>query len=123
MPTEFNDPREKFEVVEVEVFEEDQAMDVTGYDPEAEINIPQNYQRENISEETQTRRRRRKKSDEKKYRKNKYGWAFFLCSMFLGIGITATTGAPLGIFGGMGVGFLFFVDPIYDKFMDKLENL
>lgn len=50
-------------------------------------------------------------------KKKKYNWAFFLASMFIGLGITATTGGPFGLFGGLGVGFLFFVDPIYDRVM------
>ena len=123
MPTEFNNPNEKFEVVEVDVFEDDHGMDDTNYDAEAEVRIPKNYQQEYISEDTQTQRRRRKKPVERTYRKNKYGWAFFLFSMFTGIGITATIDAPLPLFLGLGIGFLFFVDPIYDKMMEKLENL
>ncbi|MEM6264330.1 MAG: hypothetical protein AAGI38_17585 [Bacteroidota bacterium] len=73
---------------------------------------------------TYTRRRRKIKSTRTK--KNKpahYGWAFFLCSMFIGLGITATTDAPIGLFMGLGIGFLFFVDPIYRKVMNIIDRL
>lgn len=121
MSMKFSEPNDKFDIVEVEVFEEVEAMDATHMDAEAEIVLPRSSENETTT--TQTRRRRRERPAERKFRKNKYGWAFFLCSMFLGIGITATTGAPMGVLGGMGVGFLFFVDPIYDKVMNKIENL
>jgi hypothetical protein len=62
-------------------------------------------------------RERERMEEPPKEKANKYGWAFFLASMFIGIGITATIGAPLPLFVGMGVGFLFFVDPIYERFM------
>ncbi|MEM6768676.1 MAG: hypothetical protein AAF655_27300, partial [Bacteroidota bacterium] len=48
----------------------------------------------------------------------KYGWSFFLASLFIGLGITATIDAPLPLFLGLAVGFLFFVDPIYEKAME-----
>ena len=50
-------------------------------------------------------------------KKKKHNWAFFLASLFIGLGITATTEGPMGLFGGLGIGFLFFVDPIYDRVM------
>jgi hypothetical protein len=53
--------------------------------------------------------------------KNRYGWAFFLCSFFVGLGVTASTDAPIWMFLGLGVGFLFFVDPIYHRVMDLFE--
>ena len=89
MPTEFNDPNEKFEVVEVEVFEEGHGMDATGYDAEAEIKLPidleeesayqqeSTYQQESVSEATQTRRRRAKKSKERTYRKKQIWMGIF----------------------------------------------
>ncbi|MFK7972033.1 MAG: hypothetical protein AB8F95_16820 [Bacteroidia bacterium] len=68
-----------------------------------------------------TRTRNEENTEGKPARKNKHGWAFFLCSLFIGLGITATTEAPIGLFGGLGVGFLFFVDPIYQRVMDLFE--
>jgi hypothetical protein len=43
--------------------------------------------------------------------------------MFSGIAVTATFGTPAGVLLGMGFGFLFFVDPIYQKVMDKIDKL
>ncbi|MEO0472533.1 MAG: hypothetical protein AAF206_23145 [Bacteroidota bacterium] len=59
----------------------------------------------------------------KKKRKNKYGWAFFLCSMFLGLAFIPFVQPPTSIMAGLGIGFLFFVDPIYDKVMDLIERI
>jgi hypothetical protein len=47
-------------------------------------------------------RERERMEEPPKEKANKYGWAFFLASMFIGIGITATIGAPLPLFVGMG---------------------
>lgn len=52
----------------------------------------------------------------------KYNWAFFLASMFIGIGIGEAIGADSAVLFGMGVGFLFFVDPFYQKVMSKIEK-
>jgi len=63
-----------------------------------------------------------RKTERKTGKKEKnYGWAFFLASMFIGLGITATSEAPMGLFAGMGIGFLFFVPPIYKKVMSFFE--
>ena len=58
----------------------------------------------------------------RKDKKKHYGWAFFLASLFIGLGITASFGSPMGLFTGMGVGFLFFVEPIYKKVMSIFER-
>lgn len=113
------DPKEKFDIIEHDIL--DEVFDDARYDMEAEINIPRLEQ--TTVEAAATRERWGKKAKVKKERKNKFGWAFFLSSMFIGIGITATTSAPLGIFMGMGIGFLFFVDPIYNKVMDLIDRL
>lgn len=65
-----------------------------------------------------------KKSKKKKKRGGrKYKWAFFLASMFTGLGFTAMSENPLFLFIGLGLGFLWFADPVYDKLvggaMDK----
>ncbi|MBX7241726.1 MAG: hypothetical protein K1X92_08250 [Bacteroidia bacterium] len=58
-----------------------------------------------------------------KEKKKHYGWAFFLASMFTGIAIGEALNADSFVLLGMGMGFLFFVDPIYQKVMDKIEKL
>jgi len=77
------------------------------------------YQGEDTIEQIRARERYQ---PERPKRKNKYGWAFFLFSLFIGLGITATTNHPLGLFTGLGTGFLFFVDPIYDRIMRAIEQ-
>ncbi len=58
-----------------------------------------------------------------KEKKKHYGWAFFLASMFTGIAIGEALDMGSFVLFGMGMGFLFFVDPIYQKVMDKIEKL
>ncbi|MEM7367091.1 MAG: hypothetical protein AAF587_00750 [Bacteroidota bacterium] len=112
------DPKEKFEIIEHDLL--DEVFDDQHYDMEAEINIPRLEQ--TTIEAEATRAKWGKKATVKKERKNKFGWAFFLSAMFIGVGLTATFETPLGIFLGMGIGFLFFVDPIYNKVMDKIDK-
>ena len=52
-----------------------------------------------------------------------YGWAFFVASIMVGLGFTATFDIPAFLFGGLALGFLFFVVPIYQKVMEKIKNL
>ena len=113
----FSKEENKFDIFEHEILEGDQNLaEERKLNPEAEIYVP--------IEATDTRTRRRKKAPKvKKTRKNKFGWAFFLCSMFFGVALTATLGTPFYVLAGLGVGFLFFVDPIYNKVMEKIENL
>lgn len=117
---QFSDPEDKFKIVEVEVFDEDNYDDDKKYNAEASVVIPRTQNQEN--ENTTTRRKTRETPKETSQRKNRYGWAFFLSSLFLGVGITATTELPMGIFAGLSIGFLFFVDPIYDRVMDMIEK-
>lgn len=56
-------------------------------------------------------------------KERRFGWAFFLASMFIGLGVTTVSSEPIALFLGMGIGFLFFVDPIYDKMMDIINRL
>ena len=108
----FKKNEDPFEVREHRVREqsEDQFLDDLRID---------DYQEEDAIEQIRARERYR---PERKQRKNKYGWAFFLFSLFLGLGFTATTNNPIGLFAGLGTGFLFFVDPIYDKVMRAIER-
>lgn len=114
MPSRFSDS-ENFEFNEVEI--SDQELN--------ELGSSEFYDQES-GQERRTRQRTRVHRVEKSRRaprKNKYGWAFFLCSLFLGLGITATFESPLGLFGGLGIGFLFFVDPIYEKMMSLIDRI
>ncbi|MEM9719459.1 MAG: hypothetical protein AAGA10_09435 [Bacteroidota bacterium] len=65
-------------------------------------------------------------SERRKYRNKrppKYHWAFFLCCTLIGLGIAIPSDGPTALFIGMGLGFLFFVDPIYDKFMQIIRDI
>ncbi|RMG66380.1 MAG: hypothetical protein D6722_15100 [Bacteroidetes bacterium] len=114
----FKNKDEKNRFIEVEVHE-------TGEDPSldthADMERPVDLGTEEEAEAYRTRERDRYAQPYR--RKNKFGWAFFLASLFIGLGVTATTGNPLGLFVGLGLGFLFFVDPIYNKAMDWIERL
>ena len=66
------------------------------------------------------------KSERNKSREGRlprYGWAFFLCSMLIGLGITIPSDGPTALFIGMGIGFLFLVDPIYDKVIQAIKDI
>lgn len=113
----FSKEENEFDIVEHEILEGDLTLaEESKLNPEAEVYIPVEVT------ETRTRERMRPKKA-KKVRKNKFGWAFFLCSMMMGVALTATLETPFFILAGLGVGFLFFVDPIYNKVMDKIEQL
>jgi 4-hydroxybenzoate polyprenyltransferase len=100
---------DKVDIIEVEVPEEGFIDDI-----------------HKMGDENLTRRERRRlfrhQPKPQSEGKNKFGWAFFLASLFIGIGLTATFETPLGIFLGLGLGFLFFVDPIYHKVMSWLDS-
>ncbi len=51
----------------------------------------------------------------------KYHWALFLASFFAGMAFTALVDYPVGIFLGMCVGFLCFVEPIYQRIIRLLS--
>lgn len=114
---------EKFEVIETEVWdasEEAEERSDIHQNLEAEARPRHNRrQRENAVERTASPQRRIRQKTKKKT----YNWAFFLASFFIGLGITATFDTPIGLFSGLGVGFLFFVDPIYEKVMERLNDL
>ncbi|MDX2283196.1 MAG: hypothetical protein NW241_03505 [Bacteroidia bacterium] len=114
----FSDPNEKFEVREVEVFEENQAADATDLNPDAEVKVTGT-----ATDEAERQKKRKKEGKTKQEERPNYGWAFFLATMFSGIAVTATFDTPAGVLLGMGLGFLFFVDPIYQKVMDKIDKL
>lgn len=113
---------EKFDVIEVEVHE-DETSDKA--DIHRNLSDAAKDAEEPVTR-TRTRTRTRERMSERVIpeKKNKFGWAFFLAFMFSGLGISiATDTMPLGFFLGMSIGFLFFVDPIYQKVMEKIENL
>lgn len=66
-------------------------------------------------------REKREKSREGKA--PRYGWAFFLCSMLIGLGIAIPSDGPTALFIGMGIGFLFMVDPIYEKVIQAIKDI
>ena len=55
-------------------------------------------------------------------KKKKYNWAFFLASFFIGMAFTTVSDSPLPMFIGMGIGFLFFVDPIYQRVLGIFQK-
>jgi hypothetical protein len=55
--------------------------------------------------------------------KKKYAAYMFLFCLFTGLGFTATFDVPVFLFMGLGTGFLAFIDPIYEKIMDKINSL
>lgn len=52
-----------------------------------------------------------------------YKSKFFLACLFVGVGLTAVSEVPLFIFLGLAIGFLFYVDPIYQKVIRAIERL
>ena len=113
----FSKEENNFDIVEHEILEGDLTLaDERRLNPEAEIYIP--------VEATETRTRKKLRTPKvKKVRKNKFGWAFFLCSLMMGLALTATLETPFFLFAGLAFGFLFFVDPIYNKLMEKIDQL
>ena len=113
---------EKFDVIEVDVHEE---TDLETEDIHRNLNDATQDAEEPVNRtHTRTRTRERMRERVVPEKKNKFGWAFFLAFMFSGMGISiATDTMPLGFFLGMAIGFLFFVDPIYQKVMEKIEKL
>lgn len=112
--------KDNFEVIEVEVHD-DGTLD------QADIHRSLNEEARDTEQpvtRTRTRTRERRRERVIPEKKNKYGWAFFLAFMFSGLGLSiATNTMPLGLFLGMAIGFLFFVDPIYQKVMEKIDKL
>lgn len=61
-------------------------------------------------------------NNSKKKKEEKYNWAFFLASLFVGVGLSRIFHVQAFVMFGLAGGFLFFVDPIYDKVMEKIKN-
>lgn len=112
----FDEKESRFNINEFEIDEEGRRQD-----PEARVRIPQ------LENEHETRReRRRRKKQEKEQAKaaqpKKYNWAFFVaCCCFGMIGPVAAN-EPATIFLGAGIGFLFFVDPIYERVISIFDR-
>ncbi|TAE53417.1 MAG: hypothetical protein EAZ89_07445 [Bacteroidetes bacterium] len=113
----FSDPNEKFEVVEVEMLESDATTN--RMNPEAAVRVG------NISyaQEAEDVRPREKQAKAKLENKTPYAWAFFLFCLFAGLSFTATGNGPQGLFLGLGTGFLFFIEPIYNKLMRLIDKI
>ncbi len=108
----------KFRQIEVEEERLDEVTD--------KADIHRNLQESQPSYQEQRSRVRKSGKSSSKVRKEeekRYGWAFFLASLFTGLGITTITDVPVALFVGLAVGFLFFVDPIYDKVMEIIQRL
>lgn len=102
MPTQFQQDDNELEINEYEVFEGPDTV------------VPENV-------ETRTRMDEELEASEVPKKKNEYGWAFFLCSLFVGVGLFLASSSLLPLFLGLGFGFLFFVDPIYQRVIDLFE--
>lgn len=118
--------KNKFDVFEVEVWEEEEEQEI----PQSEIhhseihhNLNESHKDQQALQSRTTHQRRQRRVKRKKTKEKKYNWAFFLASLFIGLGVTATFDAPFGLFAGLGIGFLFFVDPIYEKVMQRLNDM
>lgn len=118
MSSKFNDPQERFDVFEHNILDAD--VEDQGYDPEAEVQISGQEERLSTKEKRKQKRRDRKAQ---KAKEDNYGWAFFLCSLFIGLGVTTLLDHPIGIMMGLGFGFLFFVKPFYEKIMDLIDRI
>lgn len=108
----FGEQESKFDIKEYEIRE-----DGDKYDPEARVQLPE----QTVIYETK-RERRRRKNKEKQQRPKKYHWAFFLSCVCFGMIGPVAANAPSTIFLGAGIGFLFFVDPIYERVISIFER-
>lgn len=108
----FDEKESLFDINEFEIDEEGRRRD-----PEARVKIPQ------MEREHETRRERKaRQKKEKAEQPKKYNWAFFVaCCCFGMIGPVAAN-EPATIFLGAGVGFLFFVDPIYERVISIFDR-
>lgn len=61
-------------------------------------------------------------NNQKKKKEGTYNWAFFLASLFVGVGLSRVFHVQAFVMFGLAGGFLFFVDPIYEKVMEKIKN-
>lgn len=110
----FDEREARFDINEFEIDEEGRRRD-----PEARVKIPQ---MERAQERESKRERRARKRQERASRPKKYNWAFFVaCCCFGMIGPVAAN-EPGTIFLGAGIGFLFFVDPIYERVISVFER-
>lgn len=103
-------PKNKFDVHEYEIYDADglETFGPTSKNKQLDVNRPRYI------------------ADPKPEKKRNYGWAFFLASMFVGLGLSFTApfwhhGPPVPLFIGIGIGFLFFVKPIHDKIISFFD--
>lgn len=108
----FDEKESKFDINEFEIDEEGRRQD-----PEARVKIPQME----LERETRRERKERKKM-EKADQPKKYNWAFFVASCCFGMIGPVAANEPATIFLGAGIGFLFFVDPIYERVISIFER-
>ena len=120
---------DQFEIHEVEVPEggaEDIHKNLDRSEPNSQPGVQHKSRKQRRLERKLERieQRSREKAIKKEMKKKKegYHWAFFLASFFIGLGFTAAADSPLPMFMGLGIGFLFFVDPIYQRVIQIFEN-
>lgn len=110
----FEEKEKKFDIHEFEIAEDEQR-----HNPEAEVRLP-GAERSAEASASRSQSRSRK---EKEKKPPTYNWAFFVASFMFGLAATATFDIPGPLFIGMGVGFLFFVEPFYQRVMAWIEKL
>ncbi len=110
----FEEKEKKFDIREFEIAENDGRQN-----PEAEVRLPENEQ---SAEATESRSRNRSRKEKEK-KPVSYNGAFFVASIMFGMAATVTFEIPAPLFVAMGVGFLFFVDPFYQRIMSWIEKL
>lgn len=76
-----------------------------------------------VQQQEQVQQRIQSQTVQKPEKEKKYNWAFFCASMFMGIALGEMMNVDSFVLFGMGIGFLFFVDPIYQKVMDKINKM
>lgn len=117
---------DKIRIREVEVTE-----DGTPYEIIEESHIEQTHQREQpVRHDSHLRETMRETVNEdwyvykgkKRKREKKYAPYLFLACLFTGIGITTISSEAIGVMMGLATGFLMFIDPIYDKVMEKISK-
>lgn len=99
-------------VEEVEVEEIDHSF-------ESDLNKNLEY----TSARVETAQKAWKEVKKEKDPKKKYAAFMFLFCLFTGLGFTATFESPFFLFMGLGTGFLAFIDPLYEKIMEKINSL
>ncbi len=108
----FGEKESPFDIHEFDIVEDDERQN-----PEAHVRIPQAQQ-----EGHRAKSRKEKDKPSSSSKPKSFNWAFFLAFLFFGLAATVTLHTPGALFVGMGIGFLFFVDPIYERVMSLFQR-